>query len=757
MILKSKSTLVKTAMLVLLFTVLLNLVACSKESGSSKASKTNEYKEFEEGIDEILSDFSINLSEIEDKLPIAKEFNEADAKEKSAMALELAKDMAIAEAFGLTSDEIFVLSAEAVKAYPHPLLLNNFGVMAYNHIGEEEGLHYLLLALNQEPDNPILLTNIANIYMEMDDFPNAEEYVKRALQTQDDYGPAYQVMTTIHLKNENSILASETMIKSAKHCFDDVTMYHFDSFLSAVDRLDPLVDEYPLKEEFIDLLYTIAKENVDTLGYNSSIDTPEAQLELKAFPQITSIENLSKSSKYIDEELSKIMDLQYAGIQFGMNNPWDYYEYFHSYEEGGDGVYPVKNNIRQAYAYEVIESFYKFKVDKIKATYSEEDSKRYNDYRIRYDNITKAYDEKFYGNREKLKAAFEEIGEGAVNIGNSEDALLYLFSDFLKEGVEASKKAMDLYVEECEIELARHTDYLDIQEQNSNSVLTSTHNQYNEIKQVLEEYWLKSSGILKYISEEGLFLHYVSEREVYVYDEVYDALYPLSSESVYLIDAKNQLYQKETLLQNAVETAANMEISVREAMKIGEYDGGDVAPNIERQELSTFPEDEMIGDLQIEGSFFGLLGGSISFDGESLKLTGEILSQEKGYKKNFYTGETTIHTLTGVNPQGNTDWFKDSKVVKDAISKTGSLGKVAKALGKIGFGFSNSEKSGTYYTMDSKRNLTDRGIIHSKAKGGQIFDVGKSSEVVVEKSFATGLTRTSASTRYSFKFISISE
>ena len=80
MILKSKSTLVKTAMLVLLFTVLLNLVACSKESGSSKASKTNEYKEFEEGIDEILSDFSINLSEIEDKLPIAKEFNEADAK-----------------------------------------------------------------------------------------------------------------------------------------------------------------------------------------------------------------------------------------------------------------------------------------------------------------------------------------------------------------------------------------------------------------------------------------------------------------------------------------------------------------------------------------------------------------------------------------------------------------------------------------------------------------------------------------------------
>ena len=40
---------------------------------------------------------------------------------------------------------------------------------------------------------------------------------------------------------------------------------------------------------------------------------------------------------------------------------------------------------------------------------------------------------------------------------------------------------------------------------------------------------------------------------------------------------------------------------------------------------------------------------------------------------------------------------------------------------------------------------------------GQVFDVGKSSEIVVKKFYATGLTSTSASTRYSFKFISISE
>ena len=185
--------------LVLLLGIILNLVACSKEN-SLTTFKAGEHKEFVEEIDEILSNYSITLSEIESRFPMAKEFNEADPKMKSAMALELAKDMAIAEAFGLTTDEIFILSAEAVKAYPHPLLLNNFGAMVFNHIGEEEGLHYLLLALNQEADNPILLTNIANIYMELDDFTSAEEYAKKALQSQDDYGPAHQVMTTIHLK-----------------------------------------------------------------------------------------------------------------------------------------------------------------------------------------------------------------------------------------------------------------------------------------------------------------------------------------------------------------------------------------------------------------------------------------------------------------------------------------------------------------------------------------------------------------------------
>lgn len=755
MIFKTKNLFYKAILLVLSLVLLLNLVACQRSSGST-AFKTDDYKEFGEEVDEILSGFSINLSELEEKLPMLKEFNKSDAERKSVMALEMARDMAIVETFGLTTDEMFILSGEAVKAYPHPLLLNNFGAMVYNRIGEEEGLNLFLLALNQEPENPIILTNIANVFIEREDFTSAEEYAKRALQTQDDYGPAYQVMTTIHLKNENSMLAAETMIKSAKHCFNDVTMYHFDSFLSAVDSLNPLVDEYPLKEEFLDLLYTIAKENVDTLETNSSIDTPEAQLKLKSFPQITSVENLSNSYKYLDEELRKIMDLQYASIQLGMDYVGDYNDYFYSIDEGKDGVYPVKKNIRQAYAYEVIKSFYEFKIDKVKAKYLEEDSKRYSDFQDRYNNIDKAYEEKLVVINEEVKKVCEEWGKGSIGVTNLEDAINYLFTDFIMEGGEVSRKVMNLYVEECEIVVSKYKDFLDIQEQDSNSVLTSTHKKYNEIKQILEEYWLKSSGILKYISDEGLFYHYVSEREVYVYNEIYDSIHSLSSEAISVSYAKNELHHKETVLENARAAATGVEAAMAEARKWREHNGGDTTPDMERQELSTFPEKNVIGDLQIGGSFFGLFGGSASFDGESLKITGETPWEEVGYKKNFYTGETTVHSLTGVKAEGDMGWFTNKKAVKEALSKAGKLGKLTKILGKMGFGYSNAERSGPFVTMDSRGNITDRGTIYSKSQGGQVFDVGKSDEFVVEKSYATGLSTTSTSSRYGFKFISIS-
>lgn len=208
------------------------------------------------------------------------------------LALELADDMAMATTFGLINDEILAISHEAVMIYPNALLLNNYATML-NSVGHQDNaLFFYTLALQQEPNNPILLTNIANVYLERENYEAARDFATQALQAMDDFGPAYQVLTTVHLHDGHYELAAETMVKSAKYNFNDGTMHHFDSFLEAVQQLDPTQDDYPLHKKFIDELYATASTQIDTLDINTTVDTPASQITLPKFPTIVSEKHL---------------------------------------------------------------------------------------------------------------------------------------------------------------------------------------------------------------------------------------------------------------------------------------------------------------------------------------------------------------------------------------------------------------------------------------------------------------------------------
>ena len=208
-----------------------NIVAVSS---SEKGIETGEY---EKRIDQLIRKYAKNTPDVK-KHPIIKEFEKADDLDKVDIALGLADDMTMSCVFDLESNTTFKVAAEVVKSYPHPLLLNNFGAMLAEK-SPEDSLFFLLQALYQAPDNPVILVNAAYLYIEIDNFTEAENCAKKALLAAPDYGPAYQILTTIHLKNEDYILAAETMVKSAKHCFNDITIHHFDSFLEAVAELIP--------------------------------------------------------------------------------------------------------------------------------------------------------------------------------------------------------------------------------------------------------------------------------------------------------------------------------------------------------------------------------------------------------------------------------------------------------------------------------------------------------------------------------------
>lgn len=302
------------------------------------------------------------------------------------------------------------IAGNMVKAYPHPLLLNNFGVMVLEQKSPDEALYFLLLSAAQDPDNPVVLTNLANVYMELEYYAEAKLYAEKALGASNDYGPAYQILTTLHLKDDNSPLAAETMIKSAKYCFNDISVYHFSSFLNAVSQLDPKEDDYPLNEEFLDELYMIAKENTGSFT-DVSTDNPDSQLTLKGFPPITGPENLMRSEGYFDQLFSERHEKEseinryykdYLGVA-------DQYlgQVGYSFSAEQENMFPVYTYARQICAVKVLDSFYRFE---LKRLYEENQDDIKEIHKKMWDEIDKIEDE-YQIRQEEWEEKAEEYSE----------------------------------------------------------------------------------------------------------------------------------------------------------------------------------------------------------------------------------------------------------------------------------------------------------------------------------------------------------
>ena len=151
----------------------------------------------------------------------------------------------------------------AVSAYPHPLLLNNYAGMI-REVSPDDALFFYFTALSLEPRNPVILTNIAMSFLDRNDLGAARNYATQALSENPEFGPAFQVLTICHLRDGNSLLAAETLMKSARDCFDDLSVRLFDDYLEEVGNLDVSEgDEYPLSEQQLEILYQIAKRYGD--------------------------------------------------------------------------------------------------------------------------------------------------------------------------------------------------------------------------------------------------------------------------------------------------------------------------------------------------------------------------------------------------------------------------------------------------------------------------------------------------------------
>lgn len=159
--------------------------------------------------------------------------------------------------------------------------------------------------------------------------------------------------------------------------------------------------------------------------------------------------------------------------------------------------------------------------------------------------------------------------------------------------------------------------------------------QYNETKQILEEFWLRSGGIIKYITEEDILKQFDYERTMTVYEYIN---YPISNLLYWagnlVVAETTMFYTGEiiSLLESMGMISENYEEIMSRIEKAEKND--EMIPDIEEQAITNFDEKGDLPDVGFEGDIFGF-GASLQTDGERLKVGLETPVSSSEVSKNF--------------------------------------------------------------------------------------------------------------------------
>ena len=142
----------------------------------------------------------------------------------------------------MVTGQIVERAIAACMIYPSSYTYNNAG-MLFVHINDEShALDYFKQAEKIDPENPAVLTNIADCYLASDNTGELEKYVAKALMFAPDYGPALQMRTTLLLKQGKFEEAIKALFHCAAYYFSDVTASQFFSLMMQLQALESRMD-----------------------------------------------------------------------------------------------------------------------------------------------------------------------------------------------------------------------------------------------------------------------------------------------------------------------------------------------------------------------------------------------------------------------------------------------------------------------------------------------------------------------------------
>jgi tetratricopeptide (TPR) repeat protein len=670
---------------------------------------------------------------------IRHKFSAAGAEEKKSISVNVASDVAVGKFLMFSTDTLIAMVSEAVKAYPeNPLVLNNYASLLLDSGKNTDSVRFLKKALEQDPDSPILLANIANAYLSLNDYGNAKGYAQKAISLAPEFGAPYQVMTSVHLKEGNDVLATETMVKGARNTFNDISIHQFDSFLSQAAKLKP-GKEFPMKPFVLDELIKVCRDNVESGQSYNNADTPHGQIKIGDFPTFAGPDDFEKAGGYLMQQLKQIYDktdfkllldsldksggdgqkivqrlmdegfvpmddLNLQGIDMNtINKAVELYQDDGQFGIGdalslfggngkkqpstlpvkltGSGEIPIDLEIKQSYAFQVITAYYSYQL------------------RTLDDDFSK-----------KLDAFMEKFGEKSEEVNQR-------VNDRLNTTIKEIPGNVSAMIQGYKYFSSVNRQFKPITRGNYPAFIDLYQNHYNKTKQILEEYWLKSGGLLKYIPDRKLFDKMNKERERLVNDHIFYSLLGLAPMSLLMLGV-----DKMGLSDSELAELSQTDISIVD----------NPSPLVPKPKncspISSWPEPSGAREYGVGGGVFGFEVYGAYQDGKVKFELSTPLSQYT-HEYDTQTGNYTTASLYGLR------------------LALGSEGGVEASVGSL---------EGEYFTTDSQDRVVDRGSVKKIFSGIKILDAaGLSLGKDVKKSYITGITSSEKQKQLSYKFASV--
>ena len=162
---------------------------------------------------------------------INKEIEQMSDAEALSYVDAISGDALTCAEVNLITGQMIERAIAACMIAPSSYTYNNAGMLFVHIADDKHALDYFKQAEKIDPENPAVLTNIADCYLASNNTAEVEKYVAKALMFAPDYGPALQMRTTLLLKQGKYEEAVKALFHCAAYYFSDVTASQFFSLM----------------------------------------------------------------------------------------------------------------------------------------------------------------------------------------------------------------------------------------------------------------------------------------------------------------------------------------------------------------------------------------------------------------------------------------------------------------------------------------------------------------------------------------------